>query len=521
MQTKMKSKICNSMLMTDFYKISHKDLYPKDIEIVYSTWTPRKSRMEGVNEVVVFGFQWFVKAILQEHFNEHFFNRPLDEVLDEYKRVIKYTLGINEPDCSHIKELHELGYLPLKIDALEEGTLCPIRVPALTIYNTDKRFFWLTNFIETLFSTCIWKPMTSATIAREYRKILDKWADKTCDDNLHVDFQAHDFSMRGMSCIESAETSGAAHLLSFLGTDTIPAILFHENYYGADIEKETVGTSIPASEHSVMECGESRDEYEMFKYILTEVHPKGYVSVVSDTWNLWEVLISVLPRLKDVIMQRDGKLVVRPDSGNPCDIICGKPDVEEHIAYMDEHGYIQSRPNDYYEQEKKGVVELLWEEFGGTINSKGYKVLDSHIGVIYGDAITLERAEEICRRLEAKGFASSNVVFGIGSYTYQMNTRDTFGFALKTTYCQRNGGKEIFLFKDPITDDGEKKSQMGMVAVYKYDNEGKEEIHYTDKLLMEDLLKYSGSNLLKPLFHNGELLRETTLSKIRYNLKRV
>lgn len=518
--------------------------------------------MSGVDKVVVFGLQYFIKDYLIDCFNETFFNRPKDEVISEFKRVMKTYSG--DDDASHWEALHDLGYLPIRIDALAEGTLCPIRVPMFTIQNTVPEFYWLTNFIETIMSTEIWKPMTSATIALEYRKICEKWAEKTCDNTDHLDFQGHDFSMRGMAGLDSACSSGAGHLLSFKGTDTIPAVLWLEKYYEADSSKELVGCSIPATEHSVAETNiieiqdilmqdkptlqsinslelsgidvdedwimsDTRRSAELlYMNRLLSVYPSGIFSYVADTYNLWEVLTSILPVLKDKITARDGKVVIRPDSGNPCDIICGlntRPeyqdaqDVIDSIVKSSDLGMYQARSIEdeffefpYKEQVFKGVIELLWDVFGGTVNSKGYKVLDPHIGCIYGDAITLERAEEICRRLESKGFASSNIVFGVGSYTYNMNTRDTFGFALKTTYGKVNG-KELLLYKDPITDDGTKKSQKGMVVV----SQGSDgELTYVDEL--DSTLSASG-NLLKPVFENGVLLREYSLAYIRNNLQ--
>jgi len=484
-------------LLCDFYKISHREQYDEDTEQIYSTWTARGSRIEGINKVVVFGLQGFIKKYLIDYFNENFFNRSWQEVVSEYKRVIKYTLNIDNPSIQHIWDLHELGYLPLLIEAVPEGTKLPIRVPSATVRNTHPKFFWLTNFIETLLSCETWQPTTSATIANSYKNILKKWSDKTCDNDYHVPFQGHDFSMRGMPCLEAACTSGAGHLLSFVGTDTIPAILYLENYYNADIEKELVGTSIPATEHSVM-CCNGRDEYSSIKRLITEVYPNGFVSIVSDTWNLWDILTKTLPKLKDEIMNRDGRVVIRPDSGNPVDIICGT------------RREIETRELSNINEIRKGVIESLWDVFGGTINSKGYKVLDSHIGAIYGDAITMERAEEICSRLEEKGFASSNIVFGIGSFTYTYNTRDTFGFAQKSTYAVK-GGQEVFLYKDPITDDGLKKSQKGLV--YVLDLEGN--ITYKDEFNIQEHEKLQPFGLLRPIFKNGELLVDENLAEIR------
>ena len=256
-------QMLNAMLLADFYKISHRELYPQGMEVCYSTWTPRASRMKDVNEVVVFGQQAFIKKYLINFFNQEFFNKPKEQIVADYKRVLKYTLGV-EADTKHIEDLHDLGYLPLEIKALAEGVVVSLRVPTMTIQNTDKRFFWLTNYIETLASCELWQASTSATIARQYRKILDKAALETGGDPGFAGFQGHDFSMRGLSSLDSAISSGMGHLLSFVGTDTIPAIQGAEAYYNANVETELVGTSIPASEHSVA-CANIADAEECFR----------------------------------------------------------------------------------------------------------------------------------------------------------------------------------------------------------------------------------------------------------------
>lgn len=250
-----------------------------------------------------------------------------------------------------------------------------MKVPVLTIENTNPKFFWLTNYLETIMSNEIWQPMTSATISNTYRNILNEYALKTTGTTEGVEFSGHDFSMRGMSSLESSQTSGAGHLLSFVGTDTVPAILYHEQYYNANIEKELVGTSINATEHSV-QCAHGRDELSTYKYLINEAFPSGFVSIVSDTWDFWDVVGRVIPKLKEDIMRRDGRVVIRPDSGDPVLIVCGDPNGETEL-------------------ERKGLIEALWDIFGGDVNELGYKVLDSHIGAIYGDSITIERAKEI------------------------------------------------------------------------------------------------------------------------------
>ena len=487
----------NPMLVSDFYKQSHREQYPQGTEKVYSTWTPRTSRIDGIDKVVCFGIQSFIKKYLIDYFNKNFFDISEEEAVSSFERMIKFTLGKTEVDTSHIRALHQLGYLPIEIKSLKEGTLTPIRVPMLTIENTNPDFFWLTNFLETLMSCELWQSMTSATLAFQYRKIVEKYAKETCDDNSHVPFQCHDFSMRGMSSVESSISSGMGHALSFCGSDTIPAIWGLEEYYNANIEEELVLTSISATEHSVMCSYGNTNEFELFKHLLLDVYPTGLFSAVSDTWDLWKVVTEYIPALKEEILGRDGRLVVRPASGVPEDIICGDVNAPEGLP------------------ERKGVIELLWETFGGTINSKGYKVLDPHIGCIYGDSITLARAEEICKRLKDKGFASSNIVFGVGSFTYQYNTRDTFGFALKATYVVVNG-EERLIFKNPKTDNGVKKSQRGLVNVI---NDGID-IVFADGFYKADYDAEQEVNptLLETVFKDGKLLRDESLAEIRARL---
>ena len=477
----------NPLLLTDGYKVDHRRQYPDNTTLVYSNWTPRKSRIDGVEEVVFFGLQYFLKKYIIHDFEEYFFKRPKAEVVAKYSRRINNYLGENQVGTKHIEDLHDLGYIPMVFKALPEGASVPIRVPMFTMYNTKPEFFWLTNYFETLLSAVVWLPCNSATIAKQYRLVLDKYANETSSIPEFVDWQGHDFSMRGMGGIEAAVTSAAGHLLSFSGTDTIPAIEFFEEYYNANSDVELIGGSVAATEHSVMCMGTTEGEYETFKRLICDVYPKGIVSIVSDTWDLWKVLTDYLPKLKQEIISREGKVVIRPDSGDPVDIICGNP-------------------NGKTEQEKKGVIELLWDVFGGSTNSKGFKELIPQIGAIYGDSITVERATNICERLKMKGFASTNVVLGIGSFTYQYNTRDTFGFAIKATYGEVNGeGRAIF--KDPITDDGTKKSAKGLMKI-ELEN-GKY------KLLDQVTWEQEKEGELKEVFRDGKLLIDHSLIDIR------
>jgi nicotinamide phosphoribosyltransferase len=481
----------NPFLLTDYYKVGHVFQYPANTQLVYSNLTPRKSRITGVEEMVFFGLQYFVKEYLIGYFNENFFQQPKEKVLAGYKRRIVTSLGGHLPSYEHIEDLHDLGYLPIEIKALPEGSKVPMRVPCVTLVNTKEEFYWLTNFLETLLSAIIWQPCTSATIAHEYRKLLNKYADETGMAAEFVQWQGHDFSFRGMSSLETAVLSGMGHLLSFTGTDTIPAIEALEKYYQADADTELIGGSVAATEHSVMCSGSEDGELETFKRLITEVYPAGIVSIVSDTWDLWKVCTEYLPALKTIILDRDGKVVIRPDSGDPVKIICGNDEGKT-------------------EAERKGVVELLWEVFGGTTTSKGYKLLDPHIGAIYGDSINIDRATRICEGLKAKGFATQ-VVFGIGSFTYQYNTRDTFGTAMKATYVVIDGqAREIS--KNPITDDGTKKSATGLLQVKKENR----------KYVLYDKVSWEEEKLseLKTVFKDGKLVKEVSLKEVREELRK-
>jgi nicotinamide phosphoribosyltransferase len=478
----------NPFLLTDYYKVGHVFQYPDKTELVYSNLTPRNSRLKDVDEMVFFGLQYFLKEYLVKYFADNFFNLPLDKVMADYKRRINTSIGAL-PTYEHIEKLHTLGYLPIEIKALPEGSKVPMKVPCITVVNTIAEFYWLTNFLETLLSAIVWQPCTSATIAYTYRKLLNKYAVETGVAADFVQWQGHDFSFRGMSSLETAMLSGMGHLLSFTGTDTIPAIDGLEQYYNANAETELIGGSVAATEHSVMCSGSKDGELETFKRLITGVYPSGIVSIVSDTWDLWKVCTQYLPALKADILARDGKVVIRPDSGDPVKIICGNPDGKT-------------------EAERKGVVELLWDVFGGTITDKGFKMLDPHIGAIYGDSINIERATNICENLMAKGFATQ-VVFGIGSYTYQYNTRDTFGTAMKATYVVVDGeGREIF--KNPVTDDGTKKSATGLLQVKKENG----------KYILYDKVNWEAEkdSELQTVFKDGVITKEFSLAEIRERL---
>lgn len=473
-------------MLTDGYKLDHRRMYPEGTTLVYSNWTNRGSRMDGVEGVVHFGLQ----ATLQQYFIEAwepFFTADEAEVEGLYFNMIANYLGPDaayEIGTSHIIALHRLGFLPLLVKAFPEGTVVPIKIPTFTIENTIPEFFWLVNYVESLISSSYWHRSTSATVAREFRKILDGAALRTGGDKDAVNFQAHDFSFRGQTSVESAAASGAGHLLSFTGTDTLPTLDFIRRFYPG--ENGFVGGSIPATEHSVMCARLESGEQETFEHLL-DLYPTGPLAVVSDTWHLWRVLNTILPNLHDKIMARDGKLVIRPDSGDPEKILCGDPNGETY-------------------DERRGVVNLLADEFGYDDNEEGFRVLPPQIGVIYGDAITLERAQSILANLERQRWASTTVVFGVGSYSYQGTTRDTFGSAIKATYTIANS-VPANLQKDPITAGGSKKSATGRLAVIR---NGDDVV-----LIQKAEQRVEAISELQPVWIDGNPIRPQSFADVR------
>ena len=477
-----------SLFYTDGYKIGHKKMLAPGTTKLYGTWIPRsvKYAPKGVSKIVSFG-QQLVVTWLHDEFTENFFSLPLDEAMKFGKDMSMY-LGMNY-DSSHFEELHKLGYLPVRIKSLPEGIETNPNVPHMTFINTVDGFAWLTLYLETIISSLAWKPSTSSTIALQYRRNLVEWVMKTDPNNAWlIDFLAHDFSARGLSPWDML-SSGLGHATSFRGSDSIIVIPGSRYFYG-EPENEVAINSVNASEHSVSTtCIFTMGESEMIKYFMDQF-PDGILSIVSDTFDLWQLITKFLPENKEQIMSRNGKLVIRPDSGNPVDIICGK-DVD--VLYEDGSNH----------SEWRGVIQLLWDIFGGTINEQGYKVLDPHIGAIYGDSITLDRQIEIYKRLADKGFASTNIVLGVGSFTYQMNTRDTFGFAAKGAWFEANGqGYDIY--KDPVTDDGTKKSLKGLICVTE-----------NHEVLTQCTPEQESQGILHTIYENGHFFNQVTLTQIR------
>lgn len=490
----------NPLLESDFYKQVHWNQYPKGVTKVVSYFTPRMSRLKqfGENHLIMFGLQSFIKEFLIEDFNENFFSRSKEEVMAEYKHLMDNTLGTGLYGEERIAALHDLGYLPLEIKALPEGTRVPIGVPMFEISNTHPAFAWLTNAIESVISCEMWHAMISANVGYMYRRIVDKYYDLSCDDNIPHRKALGDFSMRGQESKRSAYKSSAAWLLSFVNTATVPAIDFLERYYNCDCSKEEVGFGAVSTEHSVM-CSNfavDGDEITMIKRLLTEIYPNTSFSMVSDSYDYWNLVDNLLPQCRDEIMNHNGCLLVRGDSGDPVEVVTQ-------------------------------TVFHLWEQFGGTINSKGYKVLDPHIKAIYGDSITPTRAEQIYNILVENGFAASNVALGVGSFSMQClesfeenahipafspYTRDTFGIAIKATYAEDENGTPIPIFKNP-KESSFKKSHKGCVIVLRGDDD---ELYAFDEKTFEDT--YSAGNELATVYRDGDIVKSYSLADVRNRL---
>lgn len=482
----------NPMLLIDFYKAVHAEMLPRGITKSVSYFTPRMSRVERWDKVVMFGLQGFIKTYLVEYFEEEFFQRPFEEVIGEYKRIMDASLGAKAYRMEKIEKLHRLGYLPIEIVALKEGEKVPMHVPMFGITNTHPDFAWLPQSLESLISAESWHPMLAATVGDTYRSIVDRYYEKTCEDNVERAKALGAFDFRGEECTESAIKAGAGWCLSFLNTATVPTIPYLEKNYNCDCTKEPVAFGSPSTEHSVM-CSNyavDGDELTLLRRLLTEIYPETSFSAVLDSYDYWNVIEHILPKLKKEILEHKGCMLMRGDSGECVEVVTK-------------------------------TVFKLWEEFGGTINSKGYKVLDPHVKAIYGDSITIQRCEEIYQILEENGFACSNVALGVGSFSMQCIeengilkpfTRDTFSSCIKATYCEIDG-KPYPIFKNP-KDGGFKKSQKGCCVVKK-DADG--EYQYQDGYTWEEAVKHP-DNALVTVYKDGKVTAEQSLAEIRNRL---
>lgn len=488
----------NPLLLTDFYKTTHERQYNPDMAYIYSVGTPRLSRLSDVDKITFFGGQAFCYEYLVKGFKENFFNRPEDEVMEEYNHILSNTIGAGIYNEERIRSLHRLGYLPLAMYAVPEGVETAIGVPQVAFVNTHPDFAWLTNAIETLWSSYIWHIQVSVEVGKRYRRIVEKCHEKTCDDSIAVSSLLGDFSMRGQQSPDAAIKSSAAWLLSFANTATVPAIKWLEDNYFCDATKEVVGKGAISTEHSVM-CSNfaiDGDEITFIKRLLTEIYPNDSFSMVSDSYDYWNLVDNILPQCKDEIMRHNGCLAIRGDSGDPVQVVTE-------------------------------TVFHLWDMFGGTVNSKGYKVLDPHVKALYGDSITPQRCEAIYRILEENGFAINNVLLGVGSFSfmcleeydengnvkYNPYTRDTFGYAIKAVWGQMKDGTSVPIFKNPKALSW-KKSPKGCIIV------AKDGMSYTDGHTLEEAHGVKSDNLMRPVFKNGFPLARQSLNSIRENVNK-
>lgn len=496
----------NPLLLIDFYKAVHAEMLPKGITKSVSYATLRMTRIPEWNEAVFMGIQSTCKIFYIDLFNEVFFGRPKKKVLVEYARIMDNCMGKRTYGIKKISDLYDLGYLPIEVRVLPEGTLVPMQVPVIEITNTHPDFAWLPQALESLTSTELWHSIISATVAYQYRQIVNKYYDKTCDDNIPKAKALGNFDFRGDHSYWSAIKTGAAWATSFLNSATVPAIPFLEKVYNCNCEKEPVLFGSPSTEHAVM-CSNfavDGDEKSLIRRLLVEIYPNTSFSCVMDSYDYWNVVDNILPELREEIENHNGTLLVRGDSGDIVEVVTK-------------------------------TISKLAENFGYTTNSKGYKVLPAYIKAIYGDSVTLKKIVEIYDWCEKNGYACSNVALGVGSFSFmclerektvavkledgrcvtgtttvlEPFTRDTFGIALKATYCEIDG-KPYPIFKDP-KEGGFKKSQKGCCVVYRDDN-GKlscEDGHTWEEAIADE------RNVLETIFKDGKMIKEYSLSDIR------
>jgi nicotinamide phosphoribosyltransferase len=459
----------NLLLMTDAYKFGHIEQYPEGMNKVYSYLISRSDRK--YKEQLFFGLQYYLKRYLN----------PIS--IEDVKEAIHYRCRILG-DCPDkvtyaFYSLQKLGYLPLHIKAVPEGMVLPVKNVLMTVTNTHPDFYWLVGYVESLLLK-VWNTITVATYSYEMKKLIINYMKRSCDDLSGLPFMLHDFGYRGCSSEETAALSGAAHLCNFLGTDTVPAVKLLECYYDSNI---ITGLSVPASEHSVMCAYGRQNEIEAFKKML-QLYPTGVVSIVADSYNIWNVLMHILPKLKNEILARTGRVVIRPDSGDPYSIICGS------IS-------------------QRGCLVLLDEVFGHLVNSKGFKVLNPKIGLIYGDAMYRENYIKIADEMLNMGYAASNLIIGVGGLLLQQHNRDDLGITFKATYGEING-KPLDIVKDPITDPS-KKSHQGLLCLEEKDGVISTRQHCTKEQEAE--------GLLSTVYYNGATTVGYSINDIRKRCK--
>lgn len=454
----------NILLTGDSYKAGHSELYHPGIDKIYSYLEARGGLYPSS---IFFGLQYYLKKYLE---GPQVTRSKIDEAEDFWGAHFGRKDYFDRKKWEYI--LHEYdGNLPLRIEAVPEGSEIPVLNALMTIVNTDPKCYWLTNFVETLLMK-VWYPITIATQSFNIRKNILAALEKSGDPSL-VNFKAHDFGFRGVSSEEQAAIGAASHLISFMGTDTVAGIRFLQKYYSAQM----CGFSIPATEHSIM-CSFGRENEQEAMENLLNKFPSGLIACVSDTYNLFEACRNIWGKnLKDKIMAREGCLVVRPDSGD----------------------YLEIVPQ---------VLQILWEQFGGSVNEKGFKVLDPHVRVIQGDGMDPVTINQLFEKIVSEGWSADNLAVGSGGGLLQKVNRDVQKFAIKCSAALKDN-QWIDVFKDPITDPG-KKSKYGRFQTIKFPDGSIQTVDYTYN-------KSFGENLLKPVFENGKILKTYTLDEVKKN----
>jgi len=470
----------NLLLLTDSYKVSHWRQYPPNTQTIYSYLESRGGKW---SDTVFFGLQYILKEYLHHPYNPLFTKGNIDYAAQRMEQHLGPGL-FNKEGWEYIYDKHD-GRLPVSIWAIPEGTPVPTGHPLVVICNTDPKCYWLTNYLETLLMQ-LWYPCTVATQSREMKHLITKYLMKTQGNADSIDFKLHDFGFRGVSSCESAGLGGMAHLINFKGTDTMAAIEYASYYYGADM----AGFSIPASEHSTITSWGREDEILAYKNML-EAYPTGIVACVSDSFNIFEAcrMWGRYP-LRDMILERDGTLVIRPDSGDPIQVL------------------VTGNEN---------VMDILWGEFGGTISDKGYKLLNNKIRVIQGDGVNIESIDAILYAMQQRGYSAENIAFGSGGALLQQLNRDTQKMAFKCSAIERDGRWQE-VFKDPITDHG-KQSKRGLVTTFKSDTGGFYTVNETSFMGRgkDDDQTRTWKPAMVEVFRDGKIMKEYTFDEVRAN----
>ena len=451
----------NLILNTDSYKASHFLQYPAGTQVVSSYIESRGGQFP---QTLFFGLQAFIKGYLL---------KPVTTAdIDEAEALFAaHGVPFFRQGWEQIVQQYG-GFLPIEIQALPEGMVVPTGNALVQIRNTDPQAFWLTSYLETALLRAVWYPTTVATLSWQVKQSIRQSLENTCDNPVaELPFKLHDFGARGVSSHESAALGGMAHLVNFMGGDTVVALLAARKYYGADM----AGFSIPAAEHSTITAWGCEGEADAYANMLQQFGQAGkLLAVVSDSYDIYHAVSEIWGKqLRAQVENSGATVVIRPDSGVPEDIV---PE----------------------------VLERLYAAFGGHVNSKGYKVLSDCVRVIQGDGVDVDSIGVILQRILLTGFSTENVAFGMGGGLLQKVNRDTLRFAMKASAMQINGAWRD-VYKQPVTDSG-KHSKRGRLAVIR--DAG------VIKTIREDALSWE-SNLLRPVFRNGELLVDDGFDVIR------